>query len=307
VLRARQVIHRLGRPNRPAAARALAYAVLALSCGAVLRSGRAAALDGYEFMRAYRTSSVSNGLPWEGRLTHAVRLHPSPVLRTVTEYAAHGNFYGTSELVSLIERSARAIAIRWPGSQLSVGELSAARGGKLEGHHSHRSGRDADIAFFMNDDGGRASQFRRFVTFDGNGIAQHTPRRFYFDDSKNWALVSTLLRDQAAHVQYIFVANRIRTRLLMEGHRKGESDEFLRAAAAVMVEPEEGHKHGNHFHVRIYCPLDDRPECQDSAPYWPWYDGNPPDGHRDELPMIRWRVPPAAAQPARAQRSGATI
>jgi hypothetical protein len=38
-----------------------------------------------------------------------------------------------------------------------------------------------------------------------------------------------------------------------------------------MVQPKRGHKHANHFHVRIYCPADDRPHCRDSAPYWPWY------------------------------------
>jgi hypothetical protein len=46
--------------------------------------------------------------------------------------------------------------------------------------------------------------------------------------------------------------------------------------------------------VRIYCPRDDRPECQDSAPYWPWYDGTPPDGKHAELPIIRWRMPTGA-------------
>ncbi len=48
-------------------------------------------------------------------------------------------------------------------------------------------------------------------------------------------------------------------------------------------------KHDNHFHVRIYCPVNDRSHCQDSAPYWPWYDGAPPGGHYEELPLIRWR------------------
>jgi penicillin-insensitive murein endopeptidase len=98
-----------------------------------------------------------------------------------------------------------------------------------------------------------------------------------------------MLRDQESRVQYMFVAQSIRTRLLMEARRQGETDEFLRAAAAVLVEPKERHKHDNHFHVRIYCPVNDRPHCQDSAPYWPWYEGAPPGGQYAELPLVRWR------------------
>jgi hypothetical protein len=66
----------------------------------------------------------------------------------------------------------------------------------------------------------------------------------------------------------------IGTRLMMEGRRDGEPDQFLRAAAAVLVEPKVGHKHANHFHLRIFCARDDRPHCQDTPPYWPWFDGD---------------------------------
>lgn len=268
---------------------------LALLCCALGR-GRGSALDAPRSDEAPAASdSTSSGLPWDGRLHHPVRLEASEVVHPVAAYVAGGNFYGTSELVSLIKRAANAVAARWPGSKLAIGELSAARGGKLDGHHSHHSGRDADLAFYMLDEQGRASHFRRFVTFGSEGLAVHVPQRLRFDDAKNWALVTEILRDREAQVQYMFVANAIRTRLLMEGRREGESDEFLRAAAAVLVEPKEGSRHANHFHVRIYCPRDDRPTCRDSAPYWPWYDGNPPDGERAELPIIRWRTPNAAA------------
>jgi penicillin-insensitive murein endopeptidase len=207
----------------------------------------------------------------------------SVALRPVAEYARGGNFYGTSELVTLIERTAQVIAARWPGSQLSVGELSGPHGGKLSGHRSHQSGRDVDIAFFMQDDEGRGSQMHNFVTFNRHGSALRTPSKLYFDDSKNWAAVAAMLRAPEARVQYVFVAKRIRARLLLEGRRQGESADFLRAAATVMVQPKRGHKHGNHFHVRIYCSPDDRPRCQDNAPYWPWYDGQAAGESRADL------------------------
>jgi penicillin-insensitive murein endopeptidase len=200
----------------------------------------------------------------------------SAALRPVTVYARGGNFYGTSELVTLIERTAHAIAARWPGSQLSVGELSGPHGGKISGHRSHQNGRDVDIAFFMQDAEGRASPMHTFVTFNGQGNALRTRSKLYFDDARNWAMVATMLRAPEARVQYMFVAKRIRARLLNEGHRQGESEQFLRGAATVMVQPKRGHKHANHFHVRIYCASDDRPRCRDSAPYWPWYDAEKP-------------------------------
>ncbi|HKU44082.1 MAG TPA: penicillin-insensitive murein endopeptidase [Polyangiales bacterium] len=234
---------------------------------------------------------MSSGLPWDGRLHDGVQLSETVFLRPVGGFAKRGNFFGTSELVRSLERSARAIAARWPGSQLAVGELSAMRGGKLDGHHSHRSGRDVDLAFFMHDAAGRSSQFHRFVSFGANGAARRVQRDLYFDDARNWALVATLLRDPEVRVQYMFVAQSLRTRLLMEGRRRGESDEFLRAAAAVLVQPKEGHNHDSHFHVRVYCARDDRPACRDTDPYWPWYDGVPPEGQFAELPIIRWKMP----------------
>jgi len=201
----------------------------------------------------------------------AVRLRMSDALRPVTEYMRSGNFYGTSELVTLLERTAQVIAARWPGSQLSVGELSGPRGGKIKGHRSHRNGRDVDVAFFMHDDEGRASLMDGFVAVNHVGSAQRMGRKLYFDAAKNWAMVAAMLRAPEAHVQYMFVAKRLRARLLSEGRRQGANEELLRVAAAVMVQPRRGHKHANHFHVRIYCAQDDRPHCRDKAPYWPWY------------------------------------
>jgi penicillin-insensitive murein endopeptidase len=288
-------------PGRRAhtAVRIVAACGITVLCGA-LGAGRGAALDDARPERVLPTASasVSSGLPWTGRLLHAVRLPTSASLGVVSEYARSGNYYGTSEMVALLEHAARAIAARWPGSQLSVGELSGPRGGKLNGHRSHRNGRDVDIAFFMRDAQGRAAALRSFVACRRDGSAQHLGRTLYFDDAKNWAMVAAMLRAPEARVQYMFVAKRLRARLLLEGRRQGESDELLRAAAAVMVQPRRGHKHANHFHVRIYCSRGDRPRCQDRAPFWPWYERSTPAGAVAE-PSLPGSVPsPMAPRPA---------
>jgi penicillin-insensitive murein DD-endopeptidase len=286
-------------------ARALGTCGIALLCWS-LAVTRGAALEDRRPAPLLRvpSASVSSGLPWQGRLLRAVPLPMSHVLRPVTEYTPSGNFYGTSEMVGMLQRSAQLIATRWPGSQLAVGELSGPRGGKLKGHRSHRNGRDVDIAFFMRDAAGQAAPLHGFVACKGDGSAGQRERKLYFDDAKNWALVATMLRDPEARVQYILVAKRIRARLLIEGRRQGESEDFLRGAAAVMIQPKH-HQHANHFHVRIYCSADDRPQCRDRAPFWPWYDGPARPGRVVELPAIHWQTRSVVtAQPAPAPQHG---
>ena len=247
--------------------------------------------------RAADSTSSSRGLPWEGELQNGVWLSPSRTIRHLPQFRSRANFFGTSELVRMLQRAGQSIASTWQDSRLTVGELSAQRGGWIEGHHSHRNGRDADIAFFMRTRSGRYMPFWRFVSFGRIGPERAVDSHLRFDDERNWALVAQLLRDPEARIQYIFVAKPIRARLLVEGRKRGESDDFLRAAAAVLVEPQHGHRHENHFHVRIYCSRDDRPTCEDNSPYWPWFDGASPEGTYTELPILRWRPRRASLTP----------
>src|SRR5689334_15709443 len=52
--------------------------------------------------------------PWDGRLMRGMRLQASQYVRYVDEYAPGGHFYGTWELVQLLERGARRVAFRLP-------------------------------------------------------------------------------------------------------------------------------------------------------------------------------------------------
>lgn len=271
---------------------AACVALLALAPGGHPARAENVADPGHGLHQLSSPASVSRslGLPWSGRLSAGVYLAPSRRIRHLPRFAADGNFYGTVELVRMLQRSARAIAHVWPGSRLTVGELSSQRGGWIAGHRSHRSGRDVDVAFYMRDARGHMQRALRFVPFAhlqaAHGMGQPA---YQFDDERNWALVASMLRDPDARVQYMFVAEPIRRRLLKAGYRAGAGQTFLRAAAAVMTEPKQGHKHADHFHVRIFCSRDDRPACVDETPYWPWYDGRPPDGRFTRLPRIHWR------------------
>jgi penicillin-insensitive murein endopeptidase len=220
--------------------------------------------------------SRSVGLPWQGHLERGVKLKESAHLRYVPEYEKAGHFWGTWQLVQLLERAAYGVAQRVPGSRLSVGELSAERGGDLPGHASHESGRDADIGFYMLDGAEKPFAAFAFANFDGRGRGLAPNRGLRFDVRRNWELLARLITDAEARVQYAFVAPAIRQLLLNQGKKLGVSRSVLERAARVMVQPGEKHPHGNHFHVRIYCGPNERPKCGDAPPYWPWYPGKAP-------------------------------
>jgi penicillin-insensitive murein endopeptidase len=220
--------------------------------------------------------SRSIGLPWEGRLERAVRVRQSPYIDYVDEYIDDGHFWGTWELVQLVERAAWYVHRRLPGARLSVGDLSKRRGGPIAGHHSHEAGRDVDLAFYMRGPGGTVHEPKTFVGFGrrGRGLAPNGHLRF--DDARNWVLISKLVTDGDARVQYIFVSDAIEARLLRYARARGAPRRVVRRARKVMVEPSHGHPHRNHFHVRIYCSPGDRPACKDEGPLHAWYPGDPP-------------------------------
>ncbi len=218
-----------------------------------------------------RRVSRSVGYPFAGRLRNGVRLEETSTLRYTPEYAPSGNFFGTWELVQLLHRASAHVARRLPGPRLSVGELSRAGGGALPGHNSHQNGRDVDIAFYMLDGRGRPFEPWAFANFDDAGRGEGPNVGLRFDDARNWELVSRLVTDGDARVQYIFVGHGLRRRLLAEGRRRRASPSILDRAARVLVQPAEGHPHRNHFHLRIYCGPGNRPACTDRAPFHPWY------------------------------------
>ena len=220
--------------------------------------------------------SRSLGYPWKGSLTRAVKLTASAHLRLVPEYVGTDHFYGTWQLVQLLARAAQYVGVRRPGGKLSVGELSAQQGGNLGGHASHESGRDVDLGFYMLDGAGRPYDAFAFANFDARGRGQAPNQGLRFDVTRNWELVSRLVTDGDARVQYIFVAQGLRDLLLQEAKRQNAPTVVRERAARVLVPPRERHPHGNHFHVRVYCGPHERPKCSDEGPYWPWYPGEAP-------------------------------
>lgn len=245
-----------------------------LLSSSVVRASRGAGPGVPEMTRTSR----SIGLPFAGRLENGVLVRETPFVRHTPEYAKDGHFYGTWELVQLVHRAAHRVAQRIPGARLSVGELSKRSGGRIAGHHSHQNGRDVDIAFYMTDAGGRPFEPWAFAEFDRTGRGRAPNEMLRFDDARNWELVQRLVADGDARIQYIFVANALKERLLREGERRRASPSVLARARKTLVQPAGRHPHANHFHVRIYCSPANRPRCEDRAPFHAWYPGKPPLG-----------------------------
>ncbi len=203
--------------------------------------------------------SKSVGAPNNGKLIDGFHLEVTPYLRIVPAYAISDVRWGTRELVELIDRSAREVRKRFPDATLGVGHLSRKGGGELDHHHSHESGRDADIAFYLTDVAGRSVFRERFVTIGVNGLA-NDGSHLRFDDARNWALVTAILTDPRARVTHVFVVAHLRARLLAYGARVGAPIALRNRVAETLMQPHHALPHDDHFHVRIGCPANS-PAC----------------------------------------------
>ena len=221
-------------------------------------------------------TSRSIGRANRGRLEHGVELVESANVRYKAP-STEGR-WGTAEMVGSLERAAAHVAATLPGARLTLGDIARPRGGRITPHRSHRNGRDVDVGFYYVDDAGTPVVEDRFVTVLRDGTAHDRGRVMRFDDARNWELIASLVSDAEAPVQYIFVSNVVRARLLAAAAERGAPADVVERAATVMMQPRRGSPHRDHFHVRVYCAPTDRPACVDEPPYYAWYPGVPANG-----------------------------
>jgi penicillin-insensitive murein endopeptidase len=202
--------------------------------------------------KAAKTIAHSIGAPNAGRLENGVHLDAKPYIRYVGSYWGDAH-WGVKELVDAIDRAAREVHKRYPDAVLGVGQLSRKDGGEIDRHHSHESGRDADLAFYLVDQSGKPVALDAFHSIRADGRVGADPR-LKFDDGRNFALVSALVSDPHAHVTHIFVATWLRTRLLAYGARVGASPALRARIAETLMQPRHALPHDDHFHVRVACP-----------------------------------------------------
>jgi penicillin-insensitive murein endopeptidase len=212
--------------------------------------------------RSAAAPALSIGSPNEGRLDGGARLTETPYLRVVPYYAESNARWGLPSLVGLLDRSARRVARKFPDAVMSVGDLSRRGGGELDRHHSHESGRDADIGFYIRN-AKRPILPVKFVAFSAAGAAPTMPGAI-FDDARNWALIEALIDDPTTRVSYIFVVAHVRARLLRYAEKMGVPRALRERAAEVMMQPRRA-AHDDHFHIRIACPREQHGTCVEQA------------------------------------------
>lgn len=227
-------------------------------------------------------TSVSTGLTSRGRIRRPAKLELTGAGFKVPErWQERGFQYGVEELVSALGRAADKVRGRAKKVTLGIADLSPQRGGKSKWHSSHQSGRDVDLIFYSSDDDGKPlpPPEKDMIRYDGDGKpylrgsqtsyddALWQTRRF--DTARNWALVEALLTDPTVRVQWIFVSQPLEDKLLDYATRHKRPRWLVEYARTVMYDPPDAPTHSDHFHLRIYCPRDDRFHgCVDRGVVW---------------------------------------
>jgi penicillin-insensitive murein DD-endopeptidase len=211
---------------------------------------------------AERAESI--GSPNDGHLKGGAHLDVSrPWFRVVPAYESGDVRWGLPVFLNMIDRAARAVNKRFPGSVLDVGDISRHGGGDVLRHHSHETGRDADLGFYAVDAHNKQIHARTFIKFDTSMASPTVPGARY-DLARNWAFVQELLTDPGARVSHIFIAEWIRHEVLAYA-RPRVSRALWDRAAIVMMQPHNSLPHDDHFHVRISCPHELHSSCVELA------------------------------------------
>lgn len=183
--------------------------------------------------------SMSFGNATRGGLLNAVYL-PKDDPRWVLIDPAHA--WGTKETVEYLLTAIDALYSEYPDSHpLFIGDLSRQRGGYLEPHVSHQSGKDVDISYFYTKD---PAWYVRATAYN-------------LDRPRTWAFVRALIA--RTDVQFIFIDRRIQRLLRSYAEAIGEDPGWLHsvfdgnATEESIIRDEPGHD--THLHVRFYNPI----------------------------------------------------
>jgi len=277
------------------ASKSLAVMIVTLvGLGPTTSAGRAAEPEPMTATRARSLlampkGSVSLGMTSAGSLHGAVTLPPKGVGYQVLGHAlGRKTNFGTRELIDVIERATRVVAERFPGSKLGVGNLGFESGTKIPWSVSHQAGRDADLGMYATDEDGGPLELLPFVAYGPDLTARSNGRVVKFDLARNLAFVKALVADDAARVQYIFVAAWLKAALVQEARRTGVAAEIVKRLDEVLHQPTDSNPHADHFHLRLFCTIEDRLHgCVNRQPPRAWVDVGDAEHRERSLELAR--------------------
>lgn len=192
----------------------------------------------------------SIGAPWDGRLREPARLPDGDGYVIRRPWRS----FGTSTTVGFVEHAVSEWREQFPEAHvLAIGDISAEHGGAITEHHSHQSGRDADIGLVYLEQPDHYPE--SFVTATEDNL----------DPAATFALISdfaaTASRDGG--VQVMFLDYEVQGILYRWAKDHDVDDDVLeklfqyprREATDALVRHEPNH--ANHLHVRFRCPRGD--------------------------------------------------
>lgn len=229
----------------------------------------------------------SVGVPNQGVQTGALELpERGPGFQ---RYRPKGkNHWGRPRLVSALQRIAAEVDAELPGSVLVIGDLGARDGGKIQGHASHRSGRDVDLLFYALTPAGAPVPSPGFVRYEADGLAVVPDSGDYLrlDVARQWLLIKKLLSDPQIGVQFLFISRPLEALVSDYARSRGEPLELVYHAQTVMLQPADSLPHDDHLHLRVACsPEETQAGCSGGGPYWEWLPELPSD-RLEEQPLL---------------------
>lgn len=201
-------------------------------------------------VRVYRfhpeLPSSSRGNPARGRVLNAMPMPDGPhwIVRDLDRA------WGTTQTVSALVRGFTHTAEVLPeGGRPLVGDISYRRGGRMQPHRSHASGRDVDVTYFRTE-AADTDLFER-------------TRSTTIDAARQWELFRYWI--ERGEAKYIFIDHRLSRALYEHAVSLGEDPALLeeafghpRGSGILRYAP----GHDDHFHVRFHCADGDE-ACDD--------------------------------------------
>jgi murein endopeptidase len=182
--------------------------------------------------------SLSIGQPNAGALLNGRRAEASELFTPVDPQHA----WGTEETLNYLAAAIRQVHERFPDSApLSLGHISAARGGPLRPHVSHQAGRDVDISFYYLD--------------SARWYLRATEKNL--DLPRTWAFVRALVSE--TDVEMILIDHGVQAWIRRYALEQGEDEQWVdglfqgKGALRPIIRHAPGH--ATHIHVRFFNPI----------------------------------------------------
>jgi penicillin-insensitive murein endopeptidase len=208
--------------------------------------------------------SRSLGDTSHGRLHRGRRVEESVALGVLPRQRERELRHATDELATLLEEAAAKLHAE-TRTRLWIGNLARDGGGDIAWSVSHNSGRDADVAFAYRAPGGSPVDPPDLVRLPTGTCS--TDGSLCLDVPRTWAIVRALVSHPEVQVQYVFVSEPIKRKLLAHAEKAGERGRTLERARELLRQPVGAAAHDDHLHVRVYCSEHDLASgCVDTGP-----------------------------------------